>query len=642
MITRYPHLLAPLKVGNSIFRNRLFTAPITLQAMQGRERYPTEGVITHFANKAKGGAACVTIGGVNIFPSIEDSFPINYDVYDKKNLHYLAQLAERVHFYGAKASMELGIVGLVRGEYTVSDGARKINGEPGKEMPEFEMERYAESFANASEALKNAGFDMLLLHFGHGLTMGQFLSPLTNKRMDQYGGSLENRARFPIMVIDRIRERVGRNLLMEVRISGAEFEPGGIVVEEAIEFAKLVQDKIDLVHVSAGMHNPKWMTVTHPCDFLPPMPNVFLAEAFKKAGMKIPVVTVGGIQDLDGAEKILSDGKADVVSIARGFIADPDLGEKAYAGRGEDVTPCIKCMRCHDSVVWEYRYVCSVNPTIGLEHKLPALVHPPVHKRKVAVIGGGPAGMKAALVAVERGHDVVLFEKSGSLGGILISTEHVSFKNSLKRFKEYLVRQVFKSNISLRLNTEATPELLVAENADVIIAALGSEPVIPPVPGVNGEKVLTALQSYGREAQLGQRIVIIGGGQVGCETGLHLAKMGKAVTVVEMLAEVAPDATRTHRTELLLALEAEENLECITDSRCMEITEEGISYADKAGDQLTIAADTVILAAGMRAREREAEAFRGLSERFVSIGDCVRAATVEHAIYSAFYAAIHI
>jgi 2,4-dienoyl-CoA reductase-like NADH-dependent reductase (Old Yellow Enzyme family)/thioredoxin reductase len=642
MDVRYPHLLVPLTVGDTTFRNRIFTAPTTLHSMQAGEPYPTENVITHFANKAKGGAACVTCCGVNIFPSESYNLAVNWDVYQKPYMHYLAQLAERIHFFGAKASMELGVVGVVLGEYAVCDGVPMIDGKPGKKMPEAEMERHAESYAHAAEALKDVGFDMLFLHFGHGLTMGQFLSPLTNKRTDKYGGSLENRARFPMMIIDRIRQRVGHELLIEVRVSGAEFEPGGIVAEETIEFVKLIQDKIDFIHVSAGMHGPKWMTVVHPSGFLPPTPNVFLAETVKKAGVKIPVVTIGGIQDLNEAEKILSDGKADVVSIARGFIADPDLAQKAYQGQNEDVTPCIKCLRCLDSAVWEYRFICSVNPTIGLEDKLPALIQPAGKKRKVVVVGGGPAGMKASIIAAERGHEVTLFEKSDALGGLLKTADFVSFKYDLKRFKNYLINQVSKSNIFVQLNTKTTPDLLAAMNADVIIAAIGADPFIPPIPGVDGKNVLTALYAYGKESLLGQRIAVIGGGQVGCETALHLAHMGKKTTVIEMLNELAPDASITHRTELLQKLDAENNLHCLTAARCTAITKSGIVYKDKNGKDHTVSADNVILATGMRAKHEEAEAFRSFAGRFVSIGDCVCAATVEQAIQGAFSAAVQI
>lgn len=299
-------------------------------------------------------------------------------------------------------------------------------------------------------------------------------------------------------------------------------------------------------------------------------------------------------------------------------------------------------MRCHDSAVWEYRFVCAVNPTIGLEHKLPALIQPAGDRRKVVVVGGGPAGMKAALVAAKRGHTVTLFEKSDTLGGLLKTADYVSFKYDLKRFKNYLVYQVSKSNICVRLNTQATPDLLATMNADVIIAAIGADPFIPPMPGVGRQNVLKALHVYGREKLLGGKNVVIGGGQVGCETALHLAYMGKKITVIEMLDELAPDATITHRTELLQKLDAEKNLQYMTGARCTAITEKGVVHADKSGKEQTVAAENVILATGMRAKQQEAEAFRAYADRFVSIGDCVRAATVEQAIHSAFYVAVQI
>lgn len=640
MHTEYPRLLSPLSVGGTTFKNRVFTAPITLHSIQGSEPYPSEAAMAHFANKARGGAACVTCAGVSVFPVGQDmSGHATWDAYAAPNLHYLAQLADRIHFHGAKASMELGVAGVVGGEYGASEGITLMAGNPAKEMPEAEMDRIADGYAGAAAGLVQAGFDMALLHFGHGLLVGQFLSPLTNHRKDEYGGSLENRARFPLMIIDRIRAKVGRRLLLEMRISGSEIAPGGIEVDEAIAFTRLVQDRIDLVHVSAGMHTPQYFTVTHPCNFLPPMPNVRFAEAVKKAGVGIPVVAIGGIQDLAGAEAVLRDGKADFVSVARGFIADPDLGEKAYAGRGADVRPCVKCMRCHDSAVFENRFLCTVNPEIGLEHSLAQLVRPAARRRRVVVIGGGPAGMQAALVASSRGHEVTIVERGDRLGGTLLFSEKVGFKSELRAFKDHLAAQVAKAGVRVLLNTAATPESAAAMGADFVVAAIGAEPIRPPIPGLDGGGAVMALDAYGREAELGDDVAIIGGGQVGCETALHLAMLGKRAAILEMRPELAPDASVTHRGELLDKLAEYPGIRVLTRARCARVEGTTVYYVDAAGTERSVAASKVIVAAGMRARSDAALAFGSSAPRFAPVGDCVRSATVENATRSAYAAA---
>lgn len=679
MAYKYPNLLSPLRVGSTLLRNRIVTPPTGLPSSNHGSQIPEEEAVVSFANRARHGAAMVTCAGPSFLKTEYRGDRDVWDLYDVNSVNALSDLTERIHMYGAKASAELFNASVPMGEYSVCDGIMLPNGQGGKQMPEEEMYRLAQAHADAAVQAKKAGFDCVYLHFGHGWQIAQFLSPLTNTRKDRYGGSLENRARFPMMIIDAVRSAVGRDMLIEMRISGTEMEPGGMTIEEAVEFTAMVQDKIDLVNVSCGLHNTKWFTTTHPCGFLPPMPNVYIAEAFKKSGkLYIPVIAVGGIQDLEAADRIIGEGKADLVAIGRGFIADDELGTKAYQGRGEDIRPCLKCMRCHDSSIMANKYLCSVNPVIGAEHIIPNAFPNQVPSRRVAVVGGGPAGMQAALTAAERGHRVTLYEKGSRLGGKILFSEYVSFKYPLWDYCRYMMRQVEKADIEVRLNTQADPAMLRSLGYDVVIAAVGAEPVVPPFPGV--EQTTLATDVYGREGELGQNVVVIGGGQVGCETALHLAKSGKKVVILEMQGRLAPDASPTHRAELMNELEWEKNLIYITGGKCCEITDKGVSYTrvpgvfsgvhtgyakdetsgigatnvqlfyDKAKDSMDTDADTrfmleaddVILAVGMRAKQEESFQFIGSADQFAAVGDCVKARTVENATKEAYYAAMRI
>ena len=631
----FPHLLSPIRIGGVLFRNRIFAAPTGLHACQDGSPVPTEAAIAEYESRARGGAACVTCVGASIYPEDPASRRSFWSLYDPMSLHAVARLARRIQLHGARATMELGVAGIAARKLSVSADAPNLWGGFGKEMTEADIQDMTAHFAEAAARLCQAGFDMVLLHFGHSMPVAQFLSPLTNHRTDRYGGSFENRVRFLIEIIDAIRSRVGRGILIEVRISGTEYEPGGIPLEESVAFARLIQDKVDLIQFSAGMHGPKWFTTLHPCGFLPPTPNVWLAAEAKAAGLSVPVAAVGGIQDLPGAEAILAAGQADVLHIARGLIADPKLVQKARENRPGDVRPCIKCMRCHDSAVYEDRFVCSVNPEVGLAHCLP-LPQRSGAPKKVAVLGGGPAGMAAALFAAERGHTVTLYEKEPVLGGTLRFSDHVSFKYPLRAYKDYLLRQLAASPVRVVTGCAASPEALREAGYDAVIPALGAAPAVPDIPGIG--LAVPARDIFGREGEVGPCVAVIGGGEIGCETALHLAASGRRVTILQRPDALAPDASRTHRDELLLKIADTPAITVKTGCTCTAVTPDGVVITGRECG--SVPADSVVLAAGMRPRRAEADAWLSAAPCVLPIGDCERAANVEHAVRSAYIAAM--
>ncbi|MBW1913052.1 MAG: FAD-dependent oxidoreductase, partial [Deltaproteobacteria bacterium] len=417
----------------------------------------------------------------------------------------------------------------------------------------------------AAFRLKRAGFDMTMLHGGHGWLLAQFLSPFSNKRTDAYGGSLENRARFPLKVIERIREQCGPSFAIDYRMSGDELVHGGLTREEAVQFAKLIEDKVDCIHVSAGMMaEPATIPYFHPPTYLPHGPNVHLAENIRNA-VNIPVTCVGAITDPEMAERILIEGKADLVAMARALIADPELPSKSYNGKRKEIIPCTRCLDCLGRVAVFLPIRCAVNPVVGRETEC-GEIRLAIQKRKVLIVGGGPAGMEAGIVAALRGHQVTLYEKEEQLGGNLALAAIPPFKEDMKRFLDYLVGRVNELPIDVKAATEATAETVKAESPDVIVVAAGAVPLIPDIPGANSPNTVWSGDILAGKVQPGEDIIVAGGGLVGCEIALFLAQQGKKVSIIEMLDEVATDFNMVSRT-LLLELLGNEGVEIRTGVR---------------------------------------------------------------------------
>ena len=652
----YPNLFSPIKIGKILFKNRLVAAPLTSDNCVVDNR-PSDQGIAFYEARARGGFAQVTVGEADVdweYANRSDAFNKVSDP-NPKYWHSEAfyELTMAIKRHGAVASMEINHSGAANHPKNII-GHRNPIGPMGyvrqdgivvDEMDEAMMNRVADNFANAARYLKLVGFDMCMVHGGHGWLLAQFQSPLTNKRTDKYGGSRENRARFPIMVIDRIREAVGPDFLIEYRLSGEELVEGGITIEDTVDFAKRIEKKVDIIHVSVGIYHLHVESRTFSSMFHPHGCNVSLAEAVKKA-VSIPVAVVGGINDPVMAEGIIAEGKADLVALARQNLADPEFPNKAQTGRTDEIAPCLRCgcfspmVQVEGEITPPHTFQCTVNPVTSKEFRM-ALAPPVKSAEKVMIAGGGPGGMYAAITAAERGHKVTLFEKAGSLGGILKYTETDTYKYDLKRYKDSLIARVEKLAIDVRLNTEATPELVETENPDVLIVAVGSQPIVPNIPGISGPNVLQALDVYWNPEKVGKKVVVIGGGLVGCETGLHLAAQGKSVTLVEMMDRLAVDATESHR--IALFAEMKKVITSYTGMKCMEITAKGIKVINRDGSEKCIDADTVVHAVGMKALSDKA--FRlcdAAPKQYFLVGDCVRPRKVLEAVHEGYHAAMDI
>lgn len=642
MPLKYKHLLSPLEVGGYVLKNRMSSANSLPHFLQGPEPYPADPVITHYANRAKSGAAIVTCMGINNFtrgaklPMDFDvaHFP-DFDLYEPTCQNYLMQLADVIHYYDSIACMGF-FVGQATG-YPLVDGDTIRIIDAHKDVSEYEeetLELIADSYAEQVGILKRLGFDMASIHFAYrGQLPAQFLSPLTNHRTDKFGGSFENRARFPLMVLERIRKVTGPNFIIECLMS-AEEPAGGYTLDDTVKFCKLAEDYINIIQLRAPVVDP-----AHPTGFtLEATPFVHYAEHVKKSGTKVLVSTIGGYQDFDTCDEVIATGKADIISMARSWVSNPDYGKLAYEGNKEDLVPCLRCNKCHGRGKDDpFVSVCSVNPMIGLEHMIDKLVDTPKTSKNVAVIGGGPAGMKAAIELHDRGHRVTLYEATDKLGGAMKHADYVDFKWPLKNFKDYLINQVSKRDIAVHLNMKATPDMIKDFNFDVVLTALGAQPIKPMLPGIDNENVVSATDSFLNPDALGKNVVVIGGGEVGVEAGMNLAKKGHNVTVLEMRDTLAADSTLIHyRSMFEEAWEALDNFGYILNARSTGIKENTVNYIDSEGNEKSIHADSVVLSAGMKAKKAEALLFYGTADRFYMIGDCKKPATIQQTMRSAF------
>ncbi len=641
----YEKLLQPLQVAGLRLKNRMLSAPTSLAELGPGEHYSDDN-INYYKLKAAGGVALVSVGDVIVDLSTGRSHPMQVGLDDPTAIPYLVKMADAIHSGGAAAEIEIDHGGALCDPVFI-DGKNAIGpsgyvdawGDEVLEMTEEQIYDIAEKFGEAAATAKACGFDMVMIHAGHGWLLHQFISPVTNHRTDQWGGSIENRMRFPLLVVEKVRAAVGKSFPIDIRISGSERMPGGYDISTGIEIAKALDGKVDLIHVSAGNQQDEYSAVLmHPGAFQKHGENAGLAAEIKKH-VKTPVVTVGAFSEPDKMEAFLEESGVDCIAMGRALIADPFLPRKIMRGKVEDITPCLRCGECQSGLMRNKTMRCAVNPYIGREmeyfHPIPTR-----ETKKLLIVGGGPAGMQAAITACERGHKVTLVEKSDRLGGLKYA-DNADFKYNIRRYRDMTAAKVMALPVDVRLNTVVTDELVAEVKPDAILACVGADPWALPVPGADGQNVIFGAELQKNDPRVGQRVVVIGGGLIGCEEGIALAREGHEVTILEMQEELCPDCGRMHRLNVLHQIEVAETLTTATGLRCTGIDAQGVTAVDGEGRESKFPADTVVMCAGMRPRSAEVERLSRYCAEFYVCGDAARARQIGQATRDGYDAVVN-
>ena len=648
MERKYPNLSRSITLGKTIFRNRMFSAPM------GGTDITNDGCIgakstAFYELRAKGGAGAVTVSELMVHPKTDASHAYHLDTAILNSLASATYTADAIRRHGAIPSIELSHSGMYAGTYMTDKTKQKSmnlwgpsdtvrpDGVEVKALTKEMIDDIVASYKEVAGLVKRAGFEMLMIHGGHGWLLNQFFSPYFNKRTDEYGGSLENRCRLAVEVLKAVREAVGPFFPIEFRLSGSELFEGGYDLEEGCRIAQQIEPYIDLLHVSAGTYQ-RGFGDTHPSMFKEHGCNVYLAAEIKKH-VSVPVATIGGLNDPAQMEEIIASGKADVVYMARALLADPYLPRKVVENRDEEIVRCLRCFTCMAERAATSTRRCTVNPLIGREIEGDEITLAPV-KKKVLVAGGGPGGLYAAYTAARRGHQVVLCEKESEVGGILKSEQALPFKHEMYELAGTYKLLAEKAGVEIRLNTEVTKEYAEKENADALIIAVGSTPLVPPISGLDGENVVIVNNYYQEKDKVGDDVVVFGGGLAGCECAIHLGMEGKKVHLVEMRDMLAPDANVRHRP--LLLKEIEKYVTVHTGYKGLEVSREGILCEDKDGQKVMVPGRTVICALGQRSRTDIAEELQDAAPFVRVIGDAAKVSTITNAVYQGYHAALDI
>ena len=634
-VFQFENLLQPGRIGNMEIKNRLVLLPIA-ERYATEEGYPTDRIKDYYEERAKGGVGLVIVEATCIDTPVGKTVLNQLAIDDDKFIPGLRELAYVIKKHDAKVALQLHHAGNAAPIYVTKQqpvGPYAVQ-RKGYELPRAlsvkEIRRIVSRFAEGAQRAKRAGFEGVEIHAAHNYLIAQFLSAVWNKRRDAYGGELENRARILLEILKAVRDVVGRDFPVWCRLNAKEDLVGGTTLEETRQVAHMAEEAgADAISVSTsgGLGAYFYLGVT------PELPGALLpsAEAVKKV-VAVPVIAAGRIAPELG-EKVLREGKADFIGIGRGLIADPELPYKVATGRIDEIVPCVSCFNCYYG---DTGVTCTVNPMVGRERE--RRITPAKKAKRVLIVGGGPAGMEAAIIASLRGHKVTLYEKNDRLGGQLIPAAIPPGKrNKIEPLGHYLETRVRKLEVDIELGKEVSPEIVAAINPDAVVVATGVIPLIPEIRGINRPEVIRAVDVLAGRVAVGERVAIIGGELVGCETANFLADKGKKVTILRRGPRMATKMLGVPRRVLLDRL-VEKGVSMLTQVKYEEVSETGLVVTTREGERQLIEADAIVLAAGARSDSALFKALEGKVPEIYTAGDCVEPRGIKEAIEEGFCA----
>lgn len=654
----YKYLLSPITIRGKVYKNRALAAPTGFFSFVKSMDSPYYRMLEE---RAKGGFASVCSGEITVNSTDAARGFENVDIPDRNGEFFprVQKAAALIKSNDAIAMMELSHLGSIGNPHPKNPnpwGPISFTREDGTKVIGYNrhmMDKTIKDFCDCALYAQDAGFDGVTIHGGHGWLFGQFLSPLENTRTDEYGGSLENRMRFPLEVLRAVRNAVGDDFIIELRVSGSDRWPGGTDANDIAEFSTHLSGLVDILHISSGHYYRSYRTLEFSSFYTRHNCNVDSAQIIrKKCPRDVKMGVIGGINSPEDANRLIENDIVDFVIFGRQAFADPEFMNKVSAGRADDINRCIRCMRCYSgshehekeleylkkyhitkemelerdakkAAVHPYHAYCTINPVTWGMGFCERPEFPEVKgQRKVLIIGGGIAGLSAARYASDRGHDVTLVEKTDRLGGILYFLDHDHDKYDLRNFRDLMIRRVRERPVKILLNTTADEAFIKNFGADVIMLAIGSMPNMPPIPGI--EKTIPAQDAYGKGRQLGKKVVVLGGGLVGAETAIELAEEGCEVTIVEMSERLILEARNMAFTCVMDKID-ELGIQSYVNSKCIGITDHEVLIEKDDGCTAAIPADGVVCALGLKPLKNETEKLRAAAPegtKVVVLGDC--------------------